>query len=465
VGYVVPTFIQGYTPDVPRWLVSLCVVTVPLSYLYATVRHNLFGIDRLLNRALVFAILSLGIFVLCLGPLLLLSRYLPDEWLPQAAAVSGMALLVGLTFDQLRTEIQRLVDHLFYGGWYDYPGVVETISEALTRSLDREHLAQVLTCQVPALMQLQAGQLWIGAAGATPEKKAAPSQVQFPLSFQGQVRGLWTAGPRRDGETLTTSDRRILQTLAAQAEVALSNVLLVETLRRQLDEIREAQHQLLRSREQERARLARDMHDGPIQALVEMNLQLGLLLPSVESPQADELEDMRAQVRELLAELRRVCAALRPPMLDTLGLGAALRALAEDWSAQHGVAVQLDLAPDATLRPLSEEVTVNLYRVVQEALSNVARHAAARQVAIHLNWEDSHLDLSVQDDGRGFAVPGNLHSLSAQGHFGLVGIQERVELIGGELMVESVPSQGTTVRVVKEQVERKERNVRFVAGI
>jgi signal transduction histidine kinase len=226
-------------------------------------------------------------------------------------------------------------------------------------------------------------------------------------------------------------------------------------LRRRLDEIRETQRQLLRSREEERARLARDMHDGPIQALVGMNLQLGLLLPSVESPQADELKAIRAEARELLAELRRVCAALRPPMLDTLGLGAALRALAEEWSAQHGITVGLEFAPDATLRLLPVEAAVNLYRVVQEALSNIARHAAARQVAIHLNWDDSRLALSVQDDGRGFVVPGNLHSLSAQGHFGLAGMQERVELIGGELAVESAPSRGTTVRVVKHLVERE----------
>jgi signal transduction histidine kinase len=469
LGYVIPTFVQGYTPDVPRWLVCLFLVIVPLSYLYAIARHNLFGIDRLLNRALVYTILSLGIFVLCLGPLLLLSRYLPDEWLAQATAVSGMALLVGLTFDQLRTEIQRLVDRLFYGGWYDYPGVVETVSEALTRSLDREQLVHVLTNQVPALMQLHAGQMWIGEPGATPQEKITAPQLRFPLSFQGQVHGLWTTGPRRDGENLTTTDRRILQTLASQAEVALSNVLLVEALRRRLEEIREAQHELLRSREEERARLARDLHDGPIQALVGLNLQLGWLLPAVEtpplirqdSPQMEALQAMRAEVRDLLAELRQVCAELRPPMLDTVGLGAALRALAEDWSGQHGVETQLDLPPDAALRPLTGEVSVNLYRVAQEALTNVARHAAARQVTMRLGWENACLTLTVQDDGCGFAVPTPLQSLTAQGHFGLAGMQERAELIGGTLTVESAPGQGTMVRVDQEA---RNVNRQFVPG-
>jgi signal transduction histidine kinase len=144
-------------------------------------------------------------------------------------------------------------------------------------------------------------------------------------------------------------------------------------------------------------------------------------------------------------------------MLDALGLGAALRALAGDWSAQSGVEMCLELPPDATLRPepveglrpLPDEVAVNLYRVVQEALANVARHAAARLVTIRLAWEDSRLILTVHDDGRGFVVPTAFQGLAAQGHFGLVSMQERVELVGGTLTVESAPGWGTTVRVVK----------------
>ena len=255
---------------------------------------------------------------------------------------------------------------------------------------------------------------------------------------------------RRDGEEFTAPDRRILKTLADQAEVALNNVLLVETLRRQLGEIREVQHRLLRSREEERARLARDLHDGPIQLLVGLNMQLGLLLAATGKETlsaSEELQAMRAEVRRLLAELRQVCAELRPPMLDTLGLGAALRALAEEWSEQSGVPITLDLPPDHTLRALPGEVTVNLYRVAQESLSNVARHAAARQVALSLVWEADRLTLTVRDDGRGFVLPEVLHDLTAQEHFGLMGMQERVALIGGRLMIESAPGQGTTVRV------------------
>jgi signal transduction histidine kinase len=449
--------------NLSRKLMLSFVVVAPLAYLYATARHNLFGIDRLLNRALVYGLLSLGLFALYLGPILLLYRYLPGAWLPQAAIVSVVTLVVGVSFDWLRKQVQRWVDTLFYGGWYDYPGVVERVSEALARSLDRIQLAEVLTRQVPELMQLYEGRLRIGAAGvAVPRPRSGATEPAFPLVFEDQVRGMWTVGPRRDGDDYSPSDRRILETLARQAEVTLGNVLLVERLRRRVEEIRDVQRQLLRSREEERARLARELHDGPIQELVGLNLQLGLLLaegggldglgglPTRPTAVRESLGAMRGEVRDLLDELRQVCAELRPPMLDTLGLGAALRALAEAWSAQEDVAIEVELPPAADLRPLPEEVLVNLYRVVQEALSNVARHAAARQVHVVLAWEADQLTLTVQDDGRGFVVPDDLHELAAGGHFGLVGMGERVDLIGGQWGVGSEPGGGTRVWVLWE---------------
>ena len=322
-------------------------------------------------------------------------------------------------------------------------------------------ISGILTREIPVQMHLRGARLAIGERNASTLEADAKAGLEIPLDCGGQACGTWTVGPRRDGEALNPEDRRILQTLARQAEIALSNVLLLETLRGQLDELRtsretlvQLQHQLLRSREEERGRLARDLHDGPIQALVGMNMQMGMLMPSTGPandglPTAEALRDIRVEVRDLINELRQVCTELRPPMLDTLGLGAALRALAEDWSTQHGAALQLDLPPDATLRSLPEEVALNLYRVVQEALSNVARHAEAQRVDLRLAWDadSDRLDLAVQDDGHGF-IPAAIEDLAGQGHFGLAGIRERVALIGGQWRLEAAPGQGTTVRVI-----------------
>lgn len=462
LGYALPSIVLNDAPTyMPEWLVGAFLLIIPASLLLAAARHNLFGIDRLLNRTLVYFLLSVGIFVLYLGPFLLVYSFLQAGLWPQLAVVATLTLLVGVGFDWARTRVQRLADRLFYGGWYDYPGVVEEISDALTRTLEREQLNQVLTHRVPELMQLSPGKLWIGEPSPAPQRKAAPSLLQYPLSFQGQVHGLWTVAPHLDGEDFSGNDRRILGTVARQAETALGNVLLVETLRGQLEEIRRAQQQLLRTREEERARLARDLHDGPIQSLVGLNLQLGLLLASEPSaltaPSASPVQDpaplladlkaLRAEVRTLLNDLRAVCAELRPPVLDTLGLGAALRALATDWSAQHGVTAHLESVPDGHLRSLPDEVAVNLYRVVQEALANVARHAHASEVNICLLEQDGSLVLTIQDDGCGFSVLPPVHDLANRGHFGLAGMKERIDLIGGSWILESVPGKGTIVRV------------------
>ncbi len=451
--YILP-LMSNTSYRMPEWLVALLLIAAPLSYLYATAQHRLFDIDRLLNRALVYGLLSIGILLLYLGPFLLIYRFAPNDLLAQMMVAAGLTLLAGLAFDWSRTQAQRFADRVFYGGWYDYPGVVETISDALACSLKREQLVDVLTRQVPEMMQLRHAQLLFCPPNPPPSQSPNHPPTQFPLIFQDRVHAVWIIGPRQDGDDPNAADRRILQTLARQAEVALGKALLVERLRRQLNELQEVQRQLLHSREEERTRLARDLHDGPIQTLVGLNMQIGLLIaaPSDECSSPDEsLTAMRAEVRELLSDLRQVCAELRPPMLDTLGLGAAIRALTHDWSAQSGIPVALDLPPDAALRSLPGDVSVNLYRVAQEALSNVARHAHARQVDIRLLREETRLTLIIEDDGRGFSAPDSLHSLTSQGHFGLVGMQERVELIGGRMTVESAPGQGTTVCVTMEE--------------
>ena len=460
----VPTFflyllpmIAGATHWMPDWMVGPFIIIAPLSYLYAMIRHNLFGVDRVLNRTLVYALLSIGILLLYAGPLLVIYHILPDDLPAQLIVITVLTLLVGLSFDWTRTRVQHWVDRLFYGGWYDYPGVVETISDALARCVDRGPLTAILTQQVPALMPLPEGRLWIGEAAALPQTKIVPPQLLLLLQFQGRACGQWTIGSRRDDEDFTTADRRILNTLAHQAETALSNVLLVETLRQQLDELhanREtlalAQRRLLRSREEERARLARDLHDGPLQVLVGLNLQTGLLLSQREADDSSittALKEIRGEVQALLTDLRQVCAELRPPMLDTLGLGAALRALVEDWSAQSGIAVQIDLPADGKLRSLPGDVAVNVYRVVQEALSNIARHAAAQHVVLTACDDQPGITLRLQDDGCGFASPASSRELIAHGHYGLIGMQERVDLIDGQFQLATAPGRGTTLHL------------------
>ncbi len=455
IFYLVPLS-SGSSLYLPEWFASSFLVVIPVSYLLATLRYNLFGIDRIVNRTLVYVSLSLGILIIYLIPYFYIYQFLPDDLFIRISVIFVLTIWIGWTFDWLRTRTQRLVDKYIYGGWYDFPAVVETISNALAKCVTRDQVNTVLTGQVPTLMRLTDSTLWIRPSD-TQFPSLPPLRANFRYKFQTEIQSQWTVGSHTEGDELSETDLRILHTVAKQAEIALNNALTIETLQNQLEEIlasREAlartQRQLLRSREEERSRLARDLHDSPIQALIGMNIQMGLLLNSkdISAHLRKNLEEMRSEVRKLSDELRQVCADLRPPMLDTLGLSSAIRSLASEWTTVNGIKTQLNLCPDQDLKLLPGEVAVNLFRVAQEALSNIAKHAHANRVDIFLSFERSQLVMTIEDDGTGFNAPDTLHGLTQQSHYGLAGMRERMDLIGGSWSIKSAPGKGTIVRVV-----------------
>ena len=197
---------------------------------------------------------------------------------------------------------------------------------------------------------------------------------------------------------------------------------------------------LSRAQEEERLRLARELHDSAGQALAVLSMSIESLARSTPLPPSamEILARVRRSVDELSRELHGISVRLRPTALDDLGLVPALRQLAEEWSSRAGVAVELTTANiDARL---AEEVETALYRIAQEALTNVARHARASRVSIVLSRPDAQVALVVEDDGVGFDA-----ATSGAGRLGLAGMRERVGLIGGTLELESSPGGGTTI--------------------
>lgn len=446
----------------PEWMAILFLIIAPISYLYATQHFNLFGIDRIINRTLVYALLSSGIFVIYLLPYVFLYQHIPNDSFVQLLVFFLLTLWIGWTFNWIRTRTQRVVDQIFYGSWYDYPEVIETISNALARSNTRDQIREILTLQVPKIMRIKEAFLWISQ-----EDAGLPSipkmEANFRYIFKTAIPAQWTVDSHSDGDDLSGSDVRILHTIGQQAEIALNNVFTIETLRNQLEEIKtsqealnQTQRQLLRSREEERSRLARDLHDSPIQALVGMNIQIGLLLNNKElDPHiVESLAEMRTEIRKLSDELRHVCADLRPPMLDAIGLSAALKSLFKEWSDQNSINVRYDLCSDSATRTLPGEVSVNLFRVAQEALANIGKHARAKNVIISLGWQGKELTMTIEDDGVGFYAPDTLHGLTSKGHFGLAGMRERVNLIGGAWTLKSNPGGGTSIQVTWQGDEK-----------
>jgi signal transduction histidine kinase len=200
--------------------------------------------------------------------------------------------------------------------------------------------------------------------------------------------------------------------------------------------------------EEERLRLARELHDDTAQSLIALNQQVEMAQKHLDRD-PEQARKRLEQVRQMLAEtiegVRRFSRDLRPIYLEDLGFVPALEMLAREADGSDTLAVSFQLTGQA--RRLDPHLELAAYRIVQEALNNVLQHAAASQAAVKVRFAGRHLQLVVEDDGRGFEPPDLPDALARQGHFGLMGIQERVLLYGGQLELRSAPGQGTTVDV------------------
>jgi signal transduction histidine kinase len=198
--------------------------------------------------------------------------------------------------------------------------------------------------------------------------------------------------------------------------------------------------------EEERRRLARELHDDTIQSLIALNQRGQLAQMALENhPALDQLIEMQDMMGQMINDLRRLTRDLRPIYLEDLGLVPALDMLARDSSTVLNIPVIFETSGlDRRLRP---EVELALYRIAQEALSNVARHANASSAGVQLDFGSETITLAVSDDGCGFSVPESPAEMAPEGHYGLLGLYERAELINAQLAIQSTPDQGTSVTV------------------
>ena len=256
---------------------------------------------------------------------------------------------------------------------------------------------------------------------------------------------------RRQAETLRHNQRLLEQDLQARD---LINRQLVDQLADQVQALdsanlalQDAQRRLLTEREEERKRLARELHDQMIQDLLSLNYELEDIETGV--PASDTLSEsfaeVRGNIRNLVEDLRRICSDLRPPTIDSLGLGAALHSYIHDWSRRTGIVTQLDIEDDFGRLP--EAIELSIFRIIQEGLSNTWRHANATAVDISLKHSSRRMLLVIlADDGEGLREDFDLASLSPSGHYGLLGISERVALMGGRLTLRNQPNGGLRIR-------------------
>jgi signal transduction histidine kinase len=202
--------------------------------------------------------------------------------------------------------------------------------------------------------------------------------------------------------------------------------------------LQDAHRRLLTERELERKHLAREIHDQVIQDLLSENYRLEEISEAEDvTPELrDDMIDVRERLRTLVANLRQICGDLRPPTIDSLGLGAALQSFTQGWAERTGISVTLDL--DTKMGRLPETIELSIFRIVQEGLNNTARHAQSSKVQVSLQHTSPRMVLiSIADDGVGLPEGFDLASLSGKGHYGLLGISERVALMGGRLKLQN----------------------------
>jgi signal transduction histidine kinase len=253
----------------------------------------------------------------------------------------------------------------------------------------------------------------------------------FPLIYQGQTIGQLRVAPRAPGESFNPADRLLLTNIARQAGAAAHAVQLTAALQ-------QSRQQLVTAREEERRRLRRDLHDGLGPQLASQTLTIdaiGRLLERDPSTAKELLEHLKVQSQTAIQDIRRLVYNLRPPALDELGLVEALR----EGVRQAGSLVEITTEPDP-LPPLPAAVEVAVYRITQEAITNVLRHARAENCIVTMRAKDQRIDLSIADDGPGY--PPDFHS-----GVGLNSMRERTEELGGQIHFENRPGGGARVQV------------------
>jgi signal transduction histidine kinase len=210
----------------------------------------------------------------------------------------------------------------------------------------------------------------------------------------------------------------------------------------------EIKNRLVEGQERERLRLAQDLHDVPIQDLYGLIYQLDDLRDALKDPEGEKiLDECNHTLHRVVNSLRTICRELRPPSLSPFGLEVAIRDHVEKFRDQNpDIQIHLELMQDR--QALSDSMRLTLFRIYQQAIHNVARHAQASDVQIRFRLDERMVILEVEDNGIGFGMPENWVDLVREGHFGLLGIAERIESVRGKLEIVSAMGNGTLVRVI-----------------
>jgi signal transduction histidine kinase len=424
-------------------LYAIALLALPVGTAVAILKYRLYELDLVVNRALVYGVMTVGVvaaYVFVVG--LIGAKLSHGGSLVLSLALTGV---VAVGFQPVRERVQRFVNELMYGERDDPYVALARLGRRLESSLGADAVLPTVVETIGQTLRLSYVALTLGGGDDVTAVYGRPDTVplRFPLVHQGLGVGELRLAPR-PGEQLREADRRLIADLAPQVAAAVHAVGLAH-------ELQTARRRLVELREEERRRIRRDLHDGLGPALAGLTFTLDAVhnLAASDRERANPLlASATEQTQSMIGDVRRLIYGLRPPALDELGLVESLRGIASrETSLPITVIVE---APDA-LPPLPAAVEVAAYRIVQEALTNVARHARARSCTLQISVQPDAVLLDIADDGQGIA--------RGPAGVGLQTMQERAAELGGSCTITSPAGAGTTVtvRLPRQAPPRKAR--------
>lgn len=468
---LIPLTISGHAlvrPDV----IILSLVFLPVSIGAAVLRRQLLGIDRVVRRSvvalIVWGVLS-GAYIIIFA--ILIAAIGSVDPLPAAALAVA---ITAATYPMAERWVRRACERLLFHDVYDYSGTLRTLAHELVRlrSMDEVathalmRLGQTLDLAWAAIVLNDDGEAaptlytWgnvpvdltarLEEGGESAATRATPVQIAdavalvVPLSADEGTGGYLAIGPKRRDLELAPEDRALIATLVPLLATIFQNVYLVDQLSQQVVILNERDRtmtalsaRLMQVQEDERYRLALDLHDDPLQRAILLAREVGA------DPAHPLAQQWRAELDDIIAALRAISVGLRPPALDDFGLPAGLERLISNIQAQTDLTITLHCEPPAeTPLRMASDLEIALYRVAQEAVNNVLKHANASRIDMAIVQTEEFVRLTVADDGCGLQPPtGDTHRLA----LGILGMRERLRPWDGCLTVAERATGGTLV--------------------
>jgi signal transduction histidine kinase len=420
-----------------EFLLAVAMVGFGVALGLAVLRYRLYHVDLVINRTIVYGVLTIGVVGVYVGVVVGVGALLPVDETFLALMVTG---LVAVAFAPLRDLLQGWVNRMMFGRRDDPYSVLSEMGRLMAETGSPEDTLQTLAETVATSLKLPGVAIELEQDGEWPTRAsvgetatAESSSVTFPLRHQGEIVGRLVVMPRSANEPLSAQDRALLDDIAYPAGAIAKSVRLTMALQ-------SSRERLVLAREEERRRIRRDLHDGLGPSLASQTFQLDEVLDRLHDDPAgagDLVMAMKEQNRQLVAEIRRLVYELRPPALDELGVAGALDAHVSQLERSASFSIEVRTVPDP-LPALPAAIEVAVYRIVREAITNTVRHAAATRCIASIEASDTDLIIDVRDDGAGLTE-------GTPAGVGLTSMRERTEELGGTFSIAPGEPRGTRV--------------------